>query len=287
MTINFETLTRSLGAASTARQRRLARILGGGDGAGMFIVPLDHGLAAGPVVPTGWSLDSLVGTLTEAGVDAVVLRAGAINRIAADKAAHIGLIAHLNGASGISPDPLQMRQLTSVEEAVKLGADAVSFHLNVGSPTTSEQLTELGQVAQDCNTWSMPLLVMAYPRGPHVSDPQDPDLILHAVTIAAELGADIVKTMPPKQPADAAKICMRSPVPVVFAGGAAEDPAHDTFEDIRSLMLAGAAGMAIGRRLFKSTDVHAATSAVAAIIRHPQIVAPASEKEIRHVHSHH
>lgn len=285
MSLSFDALATSLRPTSTARSRRLARVLPG-LGAGTLVVPLDHGLAAGPVVPEGWSLDRLVATLAASGADAVVLRAGAVDRLAPQRAAEIALVVHLNGAAGLDPDPLRMRVLTSVEQALRLGADAVSFHLNVGAPTTADQLAELGEVAEHCHAWGVPLLVMAYPRGPGIRDPHDPALILHAVTIAAELGADVVKTLAPRDASAAAALCLRSPVPLVFAGGSPRTGVDD-FDDVRDLMGAGAAGMAMGRRLFTSADVAAATSAVSTLIHGPQPRVPASNEELHHAHTHH
>ena len=58
----------------------------------------------------------------------------------------------------------------SVKEAVKLGADAVSIHVNVGADDEADMLKDMGEIAKDCNKWGMPLLAMMYPRGKKIKD---------------------------------------------------------------------------------------------------------------------
>ena len=53
----------------------------------------------------------------------------------------------------------------TVEEAVKLGADAVSVHINLGADTDKDMLRQLGFVSERCMEWQMPLVAMMYTRG--------------------------------------------------------------------------------------------------------------------------
>ena len=72
------------------------------------------------------------------------------------------------------------------KEAIALGADAVSIHINLGAPNESRMLEAAGQVSKDCTRWGMPLLIMAYARGTGI-DGSSPDAVSHCVRAAEEL----------------------------------------------------------------------------------------------------
>ena len=84
--------------------------------------------------------------------------------------------------------------MATVEEALKIGADAVSIHVNVGAEDESHMLSTLGEISRHCQEWGMPLLAMMYPRGKKIKDEYSAEYIAHAARVGAELGADIVKT---------------------------------------------------------------------------------------------
>jgi len=163
-----------------------------------------------------------------------------------------------------------------VEEAVALGADGVSVHINLGSDTEAAQLTDLGAVAGQCARYGLPLLAMVYPRGPRITDPRDPVLLAHAANIAADLGADIVKTsmaLPVERMAEVTASC---PIPVLVAGG----PAADTDPDgaglvgyARAALDAGCAGLAVGRRVFTSPTPRSLMNKLAAVLHPAQAAA--------------
>jgi 2-amino-4,5-dihydroxy-6-oxo-7-(phosphooxy)heptanoate synthase len=266
-----------------ARRMRLERLRRHGTG-GLLITPLDHSMASGPVTPQGWSLDGLVGALARGGSDAVILHKGSVRRVSPERFRDLALIIHLNARTSTAADPDERWLITSVEEALALGADAVSFHLNLGSATEDVQLRDLGRVSRDCERWNVPLLVMAYPRGPRIRDPGDPDLVLQAVTVAADLGADLVKTSPVTDCAALPRVIDAAPVPVLLAGGAPRPGRDLSVLDVLEAMAAGVAGFAMGRRLFRATDPELATRAVADIIHRPFPAPLPDLEENTHVH---
>jgi class I fructose-bisphosphate aldolase len=83
-----------------------------------------------------------------------------------DYAGQVPLILKVNGKTDIPPSPRALSTCNaSVEDAVKLGADAVGYTLYVGSPRQEKDLEQLRQVRQDCDRFGMPLVVWSYPRG--------------------------------------------------------------------------------------------------------------------------
>ena len=270
----------SLTGARALRLRRLYRHTTHG----LLITPLDHTLADGPLTEPGRSLDSLVAALARGGSDAVVLHKGAVRRLHPDRFADLALIVHLNGSTALAPDPHAKVMVADVEEALRTGADAVSIHVNLGSDTEVDQLRDLAAVAEACDRWNLPLLAMIYPRGPRIDNPRDPDLVLRAVTVGADLGADLVKTVQLPDSHQMRDVVSRCPVPVLVAGGAPREESL-MLRDIASAMSAGVGGVAMGRCLFTAPDPRASTARVAAVVhQRPGLVPPQPiEKEARHV----
>ncbi|MGB3186973.1 MAG: 2-amino-3,7-dideoxy-D-threo-hept-6-ulosonate synthase [Ornithinimicrobium sp.] len=233
---------------------------------GLLVTPLDHTLACGPVTRLGWTLDDLVAALAAGGSDAIVLHKGAVRQVAPEHLADVSLIVHLNGSTASAPDPDAKVMLTSVEEAIRVGADAVSLHVNLGAASETQQIQGLATVAEACDRWNLPLLAMVYPRGPAVEDPLDPDLLLRAVTIAADLGADLVKTAAPRQVETVRDLAQRCPVPLLLAGGAPRTEERELVADVRRALAGGVGGLAMGRTLFHADDPRHTTATVADLI---------------------
>ncbi len=249
------------------RMRRLQRHEQGR----MLVVPLDHSVTDGPVTG-GRRVNQLVGQVAAGGADAVVLHKGALQYVDPAWFDAMALIVHLSASTIHAPDPDEKYLVGTAEEAVALGADAISVHVNVGSLTEASQVADLGRVAAACGRLNVPLMAMVYPRGPHVTNPRDPELIAHAAILAADLGADVVKTVHPGTEEAMARVTESCPVPVIVAGGPSKDPAL-----LESYVLAalrgGAAGVACGRGVFESSDPGAVVRDLSRII-HARVTDP-------------
>ncbi|MCC3761594.1 2-amino-4,5-dihydroxy-6-one-heptanoic acid-7-phosphate synthase [Glycomyces sp. TRM65418] len=234
-----------------ARELRLQRLHHHSDR--LMIVPLDHSIADGPVAgPAG--LDALVASLVSSGVDAIVVHKGSMRHIRHERLHRMSLIVHLNASTRHSPDPDAKYLVAGVEESLRLGADAVSVHVNMGSRDEARQIADLSAVAESCDRWNMPLLAMMYPRGPEITDPTAADLVIHAATLAADLGADIVKTPYVGSVQAMARITAVCPIPLVVAGGAAQDSPDGVLSYASQALSGGAAGLAMGRNIFQAKD---------------------------------
>lgn len=253
-------------ARSFGTQVRLRRLYRHGDSR-LFVVPLDHSVTDGPIVFER-GLTGLVDRLAGNGVDAVVLHKGSVRHVDPALFTRIGLIVHLSASTVHAPDPDAKYLVSSVEGALRLGADAVSVHVNLGSREEREQVADLAAVADAADRWNVPLLAMMYPRGPHIVDPRDPKLVAHAATLAADLGADLVKVPHAGSVAAMADLARSCPVPVIVAGGprmAGPDVLLSTVEEI---MRSGVAGLAMGRNIFQAPDPGEQAREIAEVI-HP------------------
>ena len=249
---------------SFGRRLRLSHI-GRRGGSGLLMVPLDHAVATGPIRRDG-DLDALAAQLAEHGADAVVLHKGAARRIRPARFRDLSLVVQLNASTRMAPDPDAKYPVATVEEALRLGAHAVSVHVNAASFTESAQIAHLAVVAEACDRWSVPLLAMMYVRGPAVREARDPGLVAHAVTIAAELGADLVKTALPEDADAAARVIAGAPLPILAAGGSPADGPDAVLARMAAAMRAGAAGVAAGRLVFTADDPGAMVRALAAVV---------------------
>lgn len=241
--------------------------LGPHDDGRLMIVPLDHSVADGPLSVQG-SLDTLVGELADADVDAVVLHKGSVRHVAPERFARTSLIVHLSASTSRAPDPDAKYLVAGVESAMRLGADAVSVHVNMGSQEESQQVADLAEVVESCDRWSVPLLAMMYARGPRIDHPADPELLAHAAGIAADLGADIVKIARPTAAGALADIVSGCPIPVVVAGGPPVE-IDELLADTRAAVAEGAAGVAMGRNVFQAPEPSAMARRVVEAV-HPR-----------------
>lgn len=250
---------------SFARKVRLRRLFGRADDR-ILIVPLDHSLTDGPVI--GGSLDMVVGKLATNGVDAVVLHKGGVRHVRPHWFADISLIVHLSGSTMHAPDPNAKYLVSSVEESLRIGADAVSVHVNLGSEDERGQIADLAAVADACDRWNVPLLAMVYPRGPKIQNPRDPATVAHAASLAADLGADVVKTVYVGSISAMRDIVNSCPIPILTAGGPklAEPTAVVAYVD--EVLRSGAAGVAMGRNIFAAADPGSMARQISAVI-HP------------------
>ncbi|MEU7230364.1 2-amino-3,7-dideoxy-D-threo-hept-6-ulosonate synthase [Streptomyces chrestomyceticus] len=253
---------------ATAALMRMCRLHRFGDDR-LFIVPLDHSVADGPILP-GDQLDPLIGTLADNGVDAVVLHKGRVPFVDPRRFADIGLIVHLSASTMHAPDPDAKYLVASVETAVRLAADAVSVHVNLGSDDESTQIADLSAVADACATWRVPLLAMMYPRGPRITDPRDPVLLAHAASLATDLGADIVKLPWAHNAAEMKDVVRQSAIPVITAGGPVERDLSGILSQVSHMLDGGTAGVAMGRNVFQAADPGKVARRVAELV-HPTL----------------
>ncbi|GAA3608908.1 2-amino-3,7-dideoxy-D-threo-hept-6-ulosonate synthase [Nonomuraea rosea] len=232
------------------------------------MVPLDHSVTDGPL--GCGDLNALVGELTGTGVDAVVLHKGSLRHVDHGWFGDMSLIVHLSASTRHAPDPNAKYLVADVEEALRLGADAVSVHVNIGSDAEARQITDLAAVSEDCDRWNVPLLAMVYARGAKISDSRAPHLVAHAATLAADLGADIVKTDYPGTPDQMAEVVQACPIPVIVAGGPRQEENGAILANVSDALRGGAAGVAVGRNVFQASRPGRMAATVASLVHDPR-----------------
>jgi fructose-bisphosphate aldolase, class I len=269
-----------LATVSPGKRTRLRRLLfefGPGHGTLLFL-PIDQGIEHGPrdFFPNPASKDPeyQFRLAAEAGYSAIACQIGLATKYYPDYAGQVPLILKVNGKTDIpSSDDALSTVNASVEDAVRLGADAVGYTLYVGSPRQDDDLIQLRDVRADCDRYGMPLIIWAYPRGSAIDKKGGRDsfyAIDYGARMAMEMGADVVKLNMPKLNPDkdkdapapynegnftqeeAIRNCVASAGRslVVLSGGSKVDD-DKLLEQTRFIMEAGGSGVIYGRNVWQ------------------------------------
>lgn len=214
------------------------------------IVPMDHGVTAGPIAGLT-RLEATIRAVARGGANAIVIHKGGAKQGCLRNGQKLGLLVHLSASTRMAPDPLSKALVCTVEEAIKLGADGISVHVNLGAVEEQSMIRDLALVSRKAMEWGMPLLAMMYTRGPNIVNEYDSNMVKHAARVAAELGADIVKVPYTGSPESFREVVEGCFVPVVIAGGEKMGTERELLEMVKGAMGAGGAGVSIGRNVFQ------------------------------------
>ncbi|MDO9583201.1 MAG: 2-amino-3,7-dideoxy-D-threo-hept-6-ulosonate synthase [Desulfomicrobium sp.] len=243
---------------------RLERIFNRNTGRSI-IVPLDHGTTVGPIQGLV-DLRSTVNKVAEGGANAVLMHKGLPRCSHRGHGRDVGLIIHLSASTTLSPFPNAKILVGTVEDGIKLGADAVSVHLNLGDESERDMLRDMGQVASKCAEWGMPLLAMVYARGPKIKSEWDPATVAHCARLAEELGADVIKVVYTGDPESFSRVTEGCCIPIVIAGGPRMESPRDIIQMAHDSVAAGGAGLSMGRNIFQSEDPTRLVQALHAVV---------------------
>ncbi|ADI74553.1 predicted phospho-2-dehydro-3-deoxyheptonate aldolase [Methanohalobium evestigatum Z-7303] len=230
-----------------------------------IIIPMDHGVGAGPIKGL-IDMPTTVNSVAEGGANAVLGHMGLPKHGHRGYGRDIGLIIHLSASTSLGPDPDHKVLVTTIEEAIKVGADTVSVHINIGADDEAEMLQDLGYIGKKCDEWGIPLLAMMYPRGEKISSEHDAEYVKHVARVGAELGADIVKTNYTGDIDSFSEVVKGCPVPVIIAGGPHMEDERQILQMVYDSIQAGGKGVALGRNVFQANDPTAMVNDVAKIV---------------------
>jgi fructose-bisphosphate aldolase, class I len=265
---------------SIGKRVRLHRLLyryGPANGT-LLLLPIDQGLEHGPrdfaPNPASANPEFQLRLAKEGGYSGIAFHIGLAEKYMRDWAGEVPVVLKVNGKTEIPSDREAFSPLTSsVEDAVRLGADAVGYTLYVGSPAQAEDFLQFNEVRREAEQLGMPVIVWAYPRGEAIETKGGRDTLYaieYAARVACEMGADVVKLNLPKL--DSSKATM-TPAPynsldigleeavrrvinaagrtlVIFAGGGKVDD-EELLGRTRLIMQSGATGLIFGRNVWQ------------------------------------
>jgi class I fructose-bisphosphate aldolase len=265
---------------SNGKRARLHRLLydyGPGNGTLLFL-PIDQGLEHGPVDffenPAAADPDFQCRLALEGNYSAIAVHIGLAEKYMRNYAGKVPLVLKINGKTNVPSDEQAFSALTSsVEDAVRLGADAIGYTLYVGSPAQDIDIAQFNDVRKEAERFGMPIIIWAYPRGSAVKakgGQDSPYAIEYAARVACEMGADIVKINYPNvnassigdspKPYNTLKLTEEEAVRravqaagktlVVFSGGSKVND-DELLRNARLAMDNGAAGLIFGRNMWQ------------------------------------
>jgi class I fructose-bisphosphate aldolase len=234
----------------------------------IFTVAVDHAPSYG-VLNGIEKIQAVVDRIAAAGPDAMVMMKGVAARCFQP---HAGRVALIMKCSSLSPyHPQQDVWVSPVEDAVRLGADAIAMALTVGCPQQAQLMSNLGELVHEAEQVGMPVIVHSYPNGDLVPPDEvySPQRVGYASRMAMELGVDIVKTFYTGSADTFARVVeMASPALVVAAGGPRLETDADVLRMAYDVVQAGAAGITFGRNIWQSENPAAIIRALKHILHH-------------------
>lgn len=235
----------------------------------MMAITVDHAISRGIAPMTGLhQIQNTIDKIILGRPDAMTMTKGIAEHCMWD---HAGQVAMLLKVSNYSPvAPTKDTVFGSVDEAIRMGADAVSMGAMTLGDFQGEQFEIIGKYSEECMAKGMPLIGHVYPKGESV--PADKrtawENIAYCVRSACELGMDIVKTTYTGDPDSMAKVvsCVPSSFRVVIQGGDACKTLDDYLQMTRDAMDCGVGGVTMGRFVWDYKDVTALVIALRYLI---------------------
>lgn len=218
------------------------------------LLPIDHGVTMGPCKGLR-DLDIVSNMAKENGVKGIIAHKGIINSIVknSDNTSGIEYILHLSASMNFQELPEYKQTISSVEHALRIGASAVSVHLNLGVDKDYEMLKEFGKVSDEAYKWNMPVIAMINlfnEYGKTIVDKR----VIHSVRAVGELGADIVKVGYCEDEKIMREVFNAFEVPVLVAGGNKKANPLTVLNSISKSLQYGSSGVCIGRNIFESEN---------------------------------
>jgi class I fructose-bisphosphate aldolase len=266
-----------LPAGKRSRLYRLLYKYGPGHGR-MMVLPIDQGLEHGPrdffVNPESLNPEFELRLALEGGFSAIAFQVGLAEKYLKAFAGKVPLILKINGKTEIPPDDEAFSPChAAVEDAVRLGADAVGYTCYIGSPRQDEDFIQFGRVRREAERAGMPVIMWAYPRGKFMEAKGGRDSLYavdYAARVAQELGADVVKVNYPKVDEEKRaqypkeyrdlkldkkemleKVVASAGRTLTLMSGGSKRSDEQLFDDVKVALEAGVTGFIFGRNMWQ------------------------------------
>lgn len=265
-------------ALSTGKRIRLRRLIDPVSGS-CRIVALDHGMTS-PVFLNGLAdMGTRIDEVVAGGANVLMLGRGAARSYWAHFAGHAALALMLTASTAGRPGGPRVTPIGSVEEALRMGADAVVVYVALAGDDEAAMISFLSQVGEACEHLGMPLIAEAeFPdayAGRNAPAAGDGEYLTRNARLCADLGADIIKVNWSGSNESFARIAAAADRPVVLAGGPVISD-EELLCRMQEARRAGAIGFSVGRNIFEHRDPERMTRMLTEIFHKPHLIAHAS-----------
>ncbi|MHB1252829.1 MAG: class I fructose-bisphosphate aldolase [Candidatus Humimicrobiaceae bacterium] len=219
----------------------------------ILVIALDHAIGWG-VIEGIDKINETMEKIIMAEPDAITMQKGIIEKCYSNFSSKIPFIMK---ATSFAPfHPTYDTQIADVEEAVRMGADAIAVGCTVCGTEQAELLKQLGKITKIAESYGMPTVSHIYPKGNLIEekDMYSEKYVSYAARAAAELGVDIVKTFYTGDPESYRKVIESCPAKVVVSGGPKMPNLKDVLVMTKDAMNMGAYGVTYGRNVWQSED---------------------------------
>ncbi|HHS50023.1 MAG TPA: class I fructose-bisphosphate aldolase [candidate division Zixibacteria bacterium] len=265
---------------------KLYRLLTHGRLAGtgkLVILPVDQGFEHGPARsfapnPAGYDPRYHIRLAIEAGMSAYAAPLGFIEAVAHEFAGRIPLILKLNNHDSLMAEDNPIgAQTASVQDALRLGCDAIGYTIYPGTEFRVDMYEQFREIALEAKEAGLLVVLWSYPRGGDLTKEDETalDVVAYAAQIAAQLGAHIIKVKVPSDRiaqeaarkvydiynirretiAERVRHVVQSAFDgrriVIFSGGAKKDDDDALLKVIEGIRDGGGFGSIIGRNTFQ------------------------------------
>jgi len=241
-------------------------------------VAIDHFVGYQRGLPHGLvNLPQTIQKIVEGKPDAITMFKGVAKGVWEAYAGSIPLIIQ---SVCFTADDAIIECLTTPEEVLRLGADAIAVSLGVRGPNEGKFLKILADMVSEADKIGLPVIAHIYPRdfskAPTIV--YDHDNIMWAVRCGIECGADVIKVPFTGSVESYREIIATSPIPVVAAGGPKCETLESALEMMTKVIASGARGGTIGRNLWGTDNPTQAVRAFRAVIHDGQTARAATGK---------
>jgi DhnA family fructose-bisphosphate aldolase class Ia len=168
--------------------------------------------------------------------------------------------------SGVRPDDTAMVTYGDLDEAMKLGADAIAVVAFLRNASEAAYLKMVADAVRASEAYQIPVICHTYPRDRENNVIYHPEDIAWCVRCILEVGADIIKVPYCGDPLAHRQIVEDCPVTIVAAGGPKTSTMHDALTVLREACDAGVRGGTVGRNIWGSENITGALKAYKAVI---------------------
>lgn len=249
----------------------------------IMLLPIDQGLEHGPrdffPNPPSADLEFQLCLAVEGNYSGIACHIGLAEKHMKKYAGRVPLVLKINGKTAIGPDDEAFSPLDAdVEEAVRLGADAIGYTLYVGSPCEADDIAQFTRVRQEAKQLGIPVIMWAYPRGTYAETRgggrDSLAMVDYAARVANELGAALAKINMPGPPKggsydsqgqfkaynqfkdlseeDALRMAVQSAGRTgVLVSGGSKLSDEELLHKVRTLLEAGVDGLIFGRNMWQ------------------------------------
>ncbi|UIJ37388.1 2-amino-3,7-dideoxy-D-threo-hept-6-ulosonate synthase [Desulfobaculum bizertense] len=249
----------------TRRTRRLFETKSGR----VVLLPLDHGASEGMLSGLE-AYPELIRELNETPVQGVILNKGLARTLNASIPLSTQLIVQLTAGTKHGVPTYNQSLVCTPEEALRLGADAVSFQMTIGNDLEEKMLQEFAATVDNAHQLGLPLIASISARGGQIVNELDSSLVGHCIRLGGELGADAVCVPYSGSASSFTRAVQLSPIPVLVMGGPMQPNWKNFLGTMKQALQTGISGVSVGRNIFQHKEPKQALKELCELIHEPE-----------------